>query len=199
MRRVHELCRTVSPGALEPQLEASIIHPRESVGGDRAAGEIAQFAPAPEDARALRNRKGTSGPAARSPTDATAEPETRCSTRSCGGGDERDRTVGLLSAIQALSQLSYIPIAPDLPSSAAAFYAGTFALQPRRPGKPQFYILQAIDRRSRGRGGGTPRATRGWARARPVHGRAACCAASLTRPCCSRCPTCPAARAPTTL
>jgi hypothetical protein len=25
------------------------------------------------------------------------------------GGDERDRTVGLLSAIQALSQLSYIP------------------------------------------------------------------------------------------
>src|SRR4029079_15881535 len=27
------------------------------------------------------------------------------------GGDERDRTVGLLSAIQALSQLSYIPIA----------------------------------------------------------------------------------------
>jgi|HubBroStandDraft_6_1064221.scaffolds.fasta_scaffold75620_2 hypothetical protein len=29
------------------------------------------------------------------------------------GGDERDRTVGLLSAIQALSQLSYIPIAPD--------------------------------------------------------------------------------------
>jgi hypothetical protein len=26
-------------------------------------------------------------------------------------GDERDRTVGLLSAIQALSQLSYIPIA----------------------------------------------------------------------------------------
>ena len=28
------------------------------------------------------------------------------------GGDERDRTVGLLSAIQALSQLSYIPITP---------------------------------------------------------------------------------------
>ena len=30
------------------------------------------------------------------------------------GGDERDRTVGLLSAIQALSQLSYIPITLDL-------------------------------------------------------------------------------------
>ena len=29
------------------------------------------------------------------------------------GGDERDRTVGLLSAIQALSQLSYIPITLD--------------------------------------------------------------------------------------
>ena len=30
----------------------------------------------------------------------------------CFGGDERDRTVGLLSAIQALSQLSYIPNTP---------------------------------------------------------------------------------------
>jgi hypothetical protein len=29
-------------------------------------------------------------------------------------GDERDRTVGLLSAIQALSQLSYIPITLDV-------------------------------------------------------------------------------------
>ena len=34
----------------------------------------------------------------------------RISTRTYVCGDERDRTVGLLSAIQALSQLSYIPI-----------------------------------------------------------------------------------------
>src|SRR5262245_47600390 len=48
--------------------------------------------------------------------------------RSCG--DERDRTVGLLSAIQALSQLSYIPITPDIsPSSAATFYAGALPMQ----------------------------------------------------------------------
>ena len=28
-------------GALEPQLEASIIQPRETIGGDRRAGEVA--------------------------------------------------------------------------------------------------------------------------------------------------------------
>ena len=44
-------------------------------------------------------------------------------------GDERDRTVGLLSAIQALSQLSYIPDRPLPSSRAGVFYARSFAVQ----------------------------------------------------------------------
>jgi hypothetical protein len=50
--------------------------------------------------------------------------------RFCGA--ERDRTVGLLSAIQALSQLSYSPIAVVRgASTAATFYAGRSSLQPK--------------------------------------------------------------------
>src|SRR5581483_10977921 len=46
-------------------------------------------------------------------------------------GAERDRTVGLLSAIQALSQLSYSPIAVVRDcSTAGAFYAAGSSLQP---------------------------------------------------------------------
>src|SRR6476620_193609 len=47
-------------------------------------------------------------------------------------GAERDRTVGLLSAIQALSQLSYSPIAVVRDcSTAAPFYAARSSLQPK--------------------------------------------------------------------
>ena len=36
------------------------------------------------------------------------------SLRSVVGGDKRDRTADLLNAIQALSQLSYTPMEPEL-------------------------------------------------------------------------------------
>ena len=49
-------------------------------------------------------------------------------------GAERDRTVGLLSAIQALSQLSYSPKAPDVRRARATFYAWRSPLQPRGSG-----------------------------------------------------------------
>ena len=55
----------------------------------------------------------TNGAAMAGPPNAAAEPKTDARRGLACCGDERDRTVGLLSAIQALSQLSYIPNTPD--------------------------------------------------------------------------------------